>query len=163
MNDLGPRLADDYYGSLAHALTLVDPSKEAIEFGVASGLTIRMIDAVMSVTGFDSFEGLPEDWRPGFEKGRFAQDIPDVGGAHLVVGLFDDTLPGWVAENKSVVENLGLIHIDCDLYSSTVTILRELAEWIKPGVIIVFDEFHGYPGWEEHEYRLGKNSSPFTR
>lgn len=152
-NDLGPKLADDYFGVLSHALTLVDPSTHALEFGVASGQTIRMIDEVMSVTGFDSFKGLPEDWRPGFEKGRFEQAVPDVGNAELVIGWFDDTLPVWVRENKGRLENLGLVHIDCDLYSSTVTIFRNLVEYLTAGVIIVFDEYHGYPGWEDHEYK----------
>jgi hypothetical protein len=48
---------------------------------------------------------------------------------------------------------LSLLHIDCDLYSSTKTILRHVGPHIKPDVVVVFDEYHGYPGWENHEFK----------
>jgi len=46
-----------------------------------------------------------------------------------------------------------LLHIDCDLSSSTKTILDLLQDRIKDGAIIVFDEFFNYPGWEQHKYK----------
>ena len=45
------------------------------------------------------------------------------------------------------------MHIDCDLYSSTQTILAQLRDRIVPGTILVFDEYFNYPGWEVHEHR----------
>jgi hypothetical protein len=51
------------------------------------------------------------------------------------------------------IPQLGLAHIDCDLYSSAITALDGIAEYIHPGTFVVFDEFHGYEGHEEHEMR----------
>ena len=43
------------------------------------------------IYGFDSFQGLPEPWLPGMPAGTFAQpDLPEVDGAQLVVGLFEN-------------------------------------------------------------------------
>ena len=44
---------------------------------------------------------------------------------------------------------LSFVNIDCDLYSSTVTVLENIE--VEPGTIIVFDEYHGYPNYKEHE------------
>lgn len=151
--DLGPKIADDYFTPIRYAARVADHSKHAVEFGVATGTTLKIIAQYMSVTGFDSFEGLPEDWREGFPKGFFAQKPPHVPDAELVKGWFEDSLPVWIQNNTDKVNDLGLIHIDCDLYSSTVTILRNLEPYIKPGVVICFDEYHGYPGWEAHEFK----------
>ena len=68
---LGPRIAADDRGLLAHILGL-RPHGTALEFGVGEGHTLRMIAQQMPVIGFDSFTGLPEDWRPEYPKGAFA-------------------------------------------------------------------------------------------
>ena len=46
-----------------------------------------------------------------------------------------------------------LLHVDCDLYSSTRCIFASLGSRVVPGSILVFDEYFDYPGWEEHECR----------
>jgi len=145
--DLGPWLGRGDEATLRHALTL-KPSGHAVEFGVATGRTLRIISQHMDVTGFDSFEGLPEDWRPEFPAGYFACPAPHVPGAELVVGLFEDTLPKWTPPGP-----IGFVHIDCDLYSSTATVFTHIDRHLAPGCIIVFDEFHGYRGAEQHEQR----------
>ncbi|MEO1650873.1 MAG: class I SAM-dependent methyltransferase, partial [Pseudomonadota bacterium] len=43
--------------------------------------------------------------------------------------------------------------IDCDLYSSTVTVFENFADRIKPGSVIVFDEYFNYPNWQAHEHK----------
>jgi hypothetical protein len=48
---------------------------------------------------------------------------------------------------------LQLLHVDCDLYSSAVTILTTLKNNIVPGTVIIFDEYINYPGWELDEFR----------
>ncbi len=45
------------------------------------------------------------------------------------------------------------MHIDCDLYSSTKTVLGLLKDRLRDGAILVFDEYFNYPGWEQHEYK----------
>jgi hypothetical protein len=141
--DLGRDLGSD---TLRHALDLCPPGY-GLEFGVATGGTLALISEYMPAIGFDSFQGLPEDWRPGFEAGRFACPVPIVN-ADLVVGLFEDTLPGWTPPGP-----IGLVHIDCDLYSSTVTVLQHVGQYLDEGCFLVFDEWHGYPGCEQHEQR----------
>jgi ABC-type polysaccharide/polyol phosphate transport system ATPase subunit len=149
-----PAFADPQ-ATLEHALSLAEGQEGmALEFGVFSGRTLRTITAARdgkNVFGFDSFNGLPEDWREGFPAGTFAVDEPpEVLGAELVVGLFEDTLPGFLDEHP---EPVAFLHVDADLYSSTRTVLRRVGPRLRPGSVIVFDEFFGYPGFREHEYR----------
>ena len=122
------------------------------EFGVADGHTIRLLAnrTRHTIHGFDSFEGLPESWN-GFEAGTFACELPVVPkNVMLHPGWFAETLPPFV---KSYREPVALLHIDCDLYSSTKTILDRLKSQIVHGTVIVFDEFFNYPGWQHHEAR----------
>jgi len=140
--------------TLEHALTLAPGGGMALEFGVYTGSTLEVIAHARdkkAVYGFDSFEGLPEAWRPGFPAGYFTLDnLPEVPGAELVVGTFADTLPGFVAEHRDPVD---FLHVDCDLYSSTATVLEHVGPLLHPGSIVVFDEYFNYPGWPEHEHR----------
>jgi hypothetical protein len=148
-----PRHADDI-ALLRAALGLRSVPGLVLEFGVASARTTNFIaDQVDGpVHGFDGFAGLPEDWRPGFGRGAFArQALPEVrANVELVVGWFDRTLPGFLDAHPGPAS---FIHVDCDLYTSTQTILTQLRERIVPGTILVFDEYFNYPGWEMHEHR----------
>lgn len=124
------------------------------EFGVADGTSLRRITARRGnarVWGFDSFMGLPEEWKRKDDcphpAGKFAQDhIPRVAGAHLVTGLFQETLPSWRPP-----EPLTFVHVDCDLYSSTKCVLGHVVPMLAPGAVVAFDEIFEYPGFEEHE------------
>lgn len=140
--------------TLEYALSLAPPTGMALEFGVYSGTTLKTIAAARSdggVYGFDSFEGLPTAWRAGFPAGTFDVDeLPDVPGAELIVGWFDDTLPGFMAAHPGPV---AFLHADADLYSSTVTILDHVGPRLRSGSVIVFNEYFNYPGWEQHEHR----------
>lgn len=126
-----------------------------LEFGVATGKTINTLAAGTSATvyGFDSFEGLQENWGIEFGRGSFRQpELPEVAAnVELVVGYFNDTLPGFVAKHGETP--ISLLHVDCDLYSSTVTVLTELQRQIVTGTVVLFDEYFNYPGWRQHEYR----------
>jgi Macrocin-O-methyltransferase (TylF) len=124
----------------------------ALEFGVYSGTTLTLLaeQFPFQTFGFDSFDGLPEFWRDGFEQGAFAtSQIPDVRGAKIIIGLFQDTLPGFIDE---LDKEISFIHLDADLYSSTKYVLAKLNQNIKKGCILVFDEFMNYPSFEDHEY-----------
>ena len=143
------------HDTLRFALSEIKGSGLALEFGVASGTTLGIIaQAVASeltVIGFDIFTGLPETWRTGFPEGEFAQpQPPKIPGARVVIGLFEDTLPGFLEEND---EPIAFIHLDADLYSSTKTVLDLTADRLAPGAVLLFDEFFNFPGWPEHEYR----------
>ena len=156
-----------------HSLTLLDsvasqvpPDGLILEFGVYSGTTINRIAQDFpgrAVHGFDSFEGLPETWRVGYEKGVFGRpDLPAVAGnVELVVGWFDRTLPGFLEARPN--ETAALVHVDCDLYSSTQTIFAQIAPHIRPGTIIVFDEYYNYPGWRHGEYKAFQEFVDFRK
>ena len=124
-----------------------------MEFGVYMGRTLRHIDKLRpNAHGFDSFEGLPEAWKGRWVKGSFAVDrLPAVGTATLHVGWFDDTLPAFLEDHP--LDKVAFLHLDADLYSSTVTVLDLLRDRIQCGTVIVFDEYFNYPGWEDHEHR----------
>lgn len=128
------------------------------EFGVWSGRTINMIadyfgESVV-VHGFDSFEGLPEDWNAEYGKGQFHTQgkMPQVrSNVTLHKGWFDDTVPPFAAAHKD--EPVSLLHIDCDLYSSTKTVFDALGSQLVPSSVILFDEYFNYPEWRDHEYK----------
>lgn len=125
-----------------------------LEFGVATGRTLNQFGKWLPTTvfGFDSFEGLPEDWTSRMPKGFFARKkLPKVrGNCKLVVGLFDQTLPNF---KRLYPLPIALLHMDCDLYSSTNYVLQTLKKQIVPGTVIVFDEYINYPGWQLDEFR----------
>jgi len=126
-----------------------DVSNTWAEFGVEAGRSAFFLSHYLPKDGrfflFDSFQGLPEDWGDAW-----ACDPPVFEDPRLVVvpGWFDDTLP-----HESMTGPLGLIHIDCDLYSSTKTVLERLDTQIVPRTVILFDEFWGYPNWRDGEYK----------
>lgn len=124
------------------------------EFGVFSGTSINYIARRISsrVYGFDSFAGLPERWSDGFPAGHFARkDLPQVrGNVELITGWFHETLPPFLAEHS---ERISFLHIDCDLYSATKTVLSLLNPRIGNGTVIVFDEYFNYPGWQDGEFK----------
>ena len=143
----------DKHATLEHAVTAAPATGLALEFGVYSGTTLEIIAKLRNgeVYGFDSFEGLPEDWRSTFGAGTFAVDeLPQVPGAELVVGWFDDTLPAFLDEHPGQVS---LLHIDGDLYSSAKTVLDLCGPRLVEGSIVIFDEYFNFPGWEQHEHR----------
>jgi hypothetical protein len=138
-----------------HALEHCAVGGLVMEFGVFDGGSLKQIagSTQQDVHGFDSFEGLPEDWTHFQKKGRFSLGgvPPQLGGlknVKLHKGWFQDTLPGFLAQHPGPAR---FVHIDCDLYSSATTVLGLLAGRIVPGTVIVFDEYLNYPGWQEHE------------
>jgi tetratricopeptide (TPR) repeat protein len=125
-----------------------------LEFGVRHGNSIRQLATLsnQAVHGFDSFEGLPEAWHDE-GKGSYSTKgvIPKVPvNVTLHKGWFDETLPQFLAKND---EPIRLINIDCDIYSSTKTILDLLAPRIHKGTVIIFDEYIGNQHWREDEFK----------
>ena len=139
------------------AVRTAPPQGLFLEFGVATGNTIREIaahaPAGATIYGFDSFSGLPGDWTGHVEiAGAFRQKgVPKVpGNVNLVRGLFDQSLPGFMETHP---EPASFVHIDCDLYSSTMTILDHVGPRLQPGTHVLFDEYFNYPGWKLHEHK----------
>ncbi len=140
---------EDLYNHVSDAL--LDGGRRAIdylEFGVFEGASIRFWSSLNQnpesrFYGFDSFEGLPEDWHAGKRKGAFSTDgkLPKIEDPRVrfVVGWFQKSLRGFMDSyhpQKQLV-----IHIDCDIYSSTLYCLTTLDPLLIPGSLIMLDDF----------------------
>lgn len=125
-----------------------------LELGVRFGTSIRWLAQRTpgTVHGFDSFDGLPESWN-GTMAGQYTThgEPPETPpNVELHVGLFDATLPAFVAKHEGPVR---CVNIDCDLYSSTKTVFDALSSRIVPGSVLVFDEYLVNDDWKEDEYK----------
>ncbi len=121
-----------------------------LEFGVSRGLSFdwwrrRVTNPATRFYGFDTFTGLPESWRH-FEKGAMGTggQTPDIEDdrCEFVKGLFSDTLPSFVAAHAGELQRRLVVHLDADLYSSTLYVLTTVAPLLKKGDILIFDEFN---------------------
>jgi len=121
-----------------------------IEFGVSEGHSFRWwIDNIKDensrFAGFDTFTGLPENWG-GFKKGEMstAGTIPHVDDnrCEFVKGLFQETLPSFIIRNDSALRQRKVIHLDADVYSSTLFALTMIGPYLKKGDVLIFDEFN---------------------
>ena len=140
-------------------LALQNTSKDSglvLEFGVYHGKTLRMIASYfpdIPVHGFDTFSGIPDDWhftpKNSYSTHGALPQAPDNVQYH--VGLFSDTLPGFLNDHPD--ENIRFMNIDCDLYSSTKDIFDAVHDRVVPGTIIIFDEYVMNPNWKRDEYK----------
>lgn len=140
--------------TFAMALAASPQDGMVLEFGVRFGTSIREIAALAKqpVHGFDSFEGLPEVWHHE-PKGSYTTkgEIPEVPpNVSLHVGWFKDTLPAFLEQHAGPVR---FVNVDCDIYSSTKTVLDLLASRMVAGSVIVFDEYIGNEHWREDEFK----------
>jgi hypothetical protein len=127
------------------------------EFGVWKGKSInRLAERVHPglVYGFDSFEGLKEDWA-GWDMAKGSFDLkggtPAVApNVRLVKGWFDATIPPFLA---SVPGPFAFVHVDSDTYEASKTVLDLARGRLLPGTVLVFDEYFGYRGWRLGEFR----------
>src|SRR5260221_1631179 len=121
-----------------------------LEFGVATGTSMRYWSNQLKhpnsiLHGFDSFEGLPDDWNSDRPKGAFSTGgaIPhiDDNRVKFFKGWFDQVLPTYSIPDDFLKSPYYLVvNLDADLYSSTILVLRAFRPHIKPGVFIYFDE-----------------------
>jgi predicted O-methyltransferase YrrM len=141
----------------ARSADMMQLDGHVLDLGVYKGGSTRALARIFPdrhIHGFDSFEGLPEDWAhvPRGDFGDVAGVMPDMPpNVTLHKGWFDETLPVWMAEHGD--RPISVLRVDCDIYSSTRTIFEVLEPLIRPGTWIIFDELIGYKNWEQHEYR----------
>jgi len=138
-----------------------DVPGDIVECGVFRGYSLLSFLYLLSfsgqdrrVWGFDSFEGLPaptaEDVSPRQpRKGQLAMPVDQVRNmlnrsgldgdyvsrtVQLVPGFFEKTLP-------TADVQIALLHVDADLYKSTLTVLECLYPRVASGGVIAFDEY----------------------
>lgn len=148
-----------------------------LEFGVGAGRSaIAAIranarynpDAVGSFFLFDSFEGLPPLEGPDagstqFHEGQFAFTVEQVRdrmrqhgvepGARVrfVPGFFERSLPGF-DRSEFAGEQAAIVHIDVDLYTSTLEVLHFVTPLLQEGTIILFDDWNAFTArWTKGE------------
>jgi len=115
------------------------------EFGVYEGASLRYWSQGLhhpdsQLHGFDSFEGLPENFDSRYGKGHFDVQgkLPVISDDRVTlhIGWFEDVLPSFqLPDSRRLV-----IALDADLYSSTRFVLEHLSDSIVEGAIIYFDE-----------------------
>ncbi len=137
-----------------------------LEFGVWKGESIKLwasynININSRFYGFDSFNGLPEVWEHGLgrttDKNEFDLKgiIPNMVDSRisLIKGWFQNTLNQFLQTTNFV--HPFVVHIDSDLYSSALYVLCSLNSMLKPGDIIIFDEYtspvNEYLAWENYK------------
>lgn len=124
------------------------------EFGVRRGTSIRVLAGETSETihGFDSFAGLPEAWvKAPAGVLTTGGDLPEVpANVTLHPGWFEETLPPFLERHAGP---LRFANIDCDIYSSSRTVLWALADRIEAGTVLLFDELVGNRTWRQDEYK----------
>jgi O-methyltransferase len=124
-----------------------------LEFGVSAGHTIRkwtarFINSGTRLIGFDSFQGLPEDWPVGagriIRKGDFSTGgvLPQIDDNRVsfVIGWFQNTVPAFFADPATSLAGKVLVHYDADLYSSTLFLLTYLWSHL-PEYYFIMDDF----------------------
>jgi len=140
--------------TLEFALEHAELQGLVLEFGVLHGSSINYLAARcdQEIHGFDSFEGLPEAWglnqAGAYSTGGVRPKVAD--NVRLHAGWFEDSLPEFTRSHPGPVR---FMNVDCDLYSSTRTVLDHLADRIVPGTVIAFDEYLCTARWREDEHR----------
>lgn len=148
----------ELYEAISQSENLGKSPIDYFEFGVCGGYSFKWwlqknTNEKSLFFGFDTFEGLPESYGD-FEKGSMAVsleslNITDTRSA-FYKGLFQDTLIPFLNSYKS--EKIKLVHLDADLFSSTLFALSQLYRFFKEGDILIFDEF----AVPKHEFRAFK-------
>ncbi len=138
-----------------------------LEFGVWEGCSlsemvkkVRLNNMNNRLFGFDSFEGLPrsestykdgvaqkDEWKKGdycssYENTvhKMTAELGNLDEVTLVKGIYENVLDDDLRV-KLGLEYADLIHIDCDLVSSTDTVLNFCKPLMRPGTFLVFDEW----------------------
>ncbi len=155
-------MVNDRYAALRYAINKSLSNHEEdnlyLEFGVFVGKSINYTSKLLKdikIYGFDSFEGLKEDWHANaYPKGAFNlnKKLPKLNHNVLpVVGWVQDTLPNFLIENKD--KKINYVFLDLDTYPSTKYVLEKIKPHLKDKSIIVFDELYQYPGWRMGEFK----------
>ena len=96
------------------------------------------------VYGFDSFEGLEEEWNMNDYNpiGRFSlnKKSPKVlKNVILIKGKVQSTLENFLKNKKD--RKIIFAHMDMDTYTPTKYALNKIKPFCKKGAVILFDEF----------------------
>ena len=130
-----------------------------LEFGVFKGSSLILFYNIFKRNkltnirffAFDSFDGLPNSEGNVFTKGEFTYNIGpfltrmtkagfDLKRLLIVPGFFNISLTPKVKTEHNL-KKAAVIHVDCDLYESTVDVLRFCEDLIQKDTILIFDDY----------------------
>ena len=139
------------------------------EFGCSSGRTFsaallaaKYFRMPLDAYAFDSFEGLPEtnkDEDGIFRAGSFCTKLDqfrkiikkrikvDLPEKNIIKGFYNQSLTKQLAQG--LPRKVGFVHIDVDLYSSTVTVLEFIKDHLANGTVVLFDDWYCFPPGKE--------------
>jgi O-methyltransferase len=161
----------DERSKFVHILEAVDYLRIAgmppvfFEFGCHSGRTFsaallaaRLFRMRLDAYAFDSFQGLPandEGTTTVFKAGSFRTDRRSfertvrrrtgvrLSADHMIEGFYDTTLTAELS--RRLPAQVGFVHIDVDLYKSTVPVLDFIRDKLVPGAVVLFDDWFCFP------------------
>jgi len=154
--------------SIGEAQRRFPTRKLVLEFGVYKGGMINYQAKRfprLDFVGFDSFEGLQEQWSGMAPEKAFdlAGKLPRVrSNVRLVKGWFAEAGSRWKAENSAIGVAL-LVHVDCDTYAATVDVLELCSDYVEHGLVVHFDDYFGFPHWRTAGFKAMKEISEKRR
>lgn len=170
----------DEYLKYVHILEAINYAKVSqispiyFEFGCHSGRTfsaavraakyLKISD--MQFYAFDSFQGLPETKQNVdgiFTTGSFNTNKDDfiyfvkamsgltLENQYIMEGFYENSLTKAL---QLTMPKVGVVHIDVDLYSSTVEVLKFIKPLLMIGSVLLFDDWYCFsPGTNKGEAR----------
>jgi O-methyltransferase len=170
---------DDLHACLLDVLNRKVPGDFA-EAGTWRGGAAIMMRAVLKAYGdnyrevwvADSFEGCPAP-----DEVNYPGDAGDPHSTHAELaisleavkknferyGLLDRQvifIPGWFRDTltRTPIERLALLHLDCDMYESTIQALEALYGKVSPGGYVVVDDYGAVVGCRQAVTDFRKNN-----
>lgn len=145
-----------------------EPCGDYLEFGTYRGTSFVLAMhearkheqlADMRFFAFDSFQGLPHDEGTVCKTGEHAcseqqflrlcrQAGADLSKVHTIPGFYDVSLTHILKQQYKL--RPAIVHIDCDLYTSTKTVLDWLTDLVQPGTFLIFDDWMAFERDERH-------------
>tara|TARA_B100000427_G_scaffold50346_1_gene38341 strand:+ start:1696 stop:2358 length:663 start_codon:yes stop_codon:yes gene_type:complete len=128
---------------------------DCIEFGIFTGSSFRHTINVeykldkqsdTNFYGLDSFEGFPESSHHFFKQTDFIANENKVkkikrinkDKIHIVKGFFDESLKSNILKD---VKKFKFVHLDCDLYVSSIDPFKYIKSRLVIGAYIMIDDF----------------------
>jgi O-methyltransferase len=146
------------------------------ECGVYNGGTALLLARILDGNKrklylFDSFKGLPkvnqekDQW---FDEGEFSASVESVRQLLNPFTSFIDIREGWIPETFAGLDSnkYAFVHLDVDLYQSTLDCCKYFYPRLVPGGVLLFDEYGFASARGEKdavdEFFAGKLESPIA-
>ncbi len=162
------KFLDEFFWKCFFMIRMNRIEGDYLEFGCGSNVRSfrlaykynKLENTGLRLFAFDSFEGLPElkgiDKHPEWRKGAMAVSLEEfhhvmesVGAIpdeyHVIPGFYDKTLNGFSPADYDI-KKAAIVFIDCDLYASTVPVLKFVKDILTDGSIIAFDDWFCFNG-----------------